>query len=93
LDEPTGVFVGKPSFGLARRRGRDPSPTGYSRTQAEYLRRGANDANSSLIAAKEQFESGLKGFTDVLIAEQNLFSAQTNWVVARGNVSLGATAI
>lgn len=65
----------------------------YSRSQAEYLRRGSDDANGSLVAAKAQFESGLKGFTDVLIAEQNLFSAQTNWVVARGNVSLGATAI
>ncbi len=65
----------------------------YSRTQAEYLRRSAADANSSLIAAKAQFQSGLKTFTDVLIAEQNLFGAQTAWVVARGNVSLGATTI
>ena len=29
----------------------------------------------------------------VLTAEQNLFQAESNWAVARANVSLGATAI
>lgn len=41
----------------------------------------------------EQYETGATDFTTVLTAEQNLFQAESNWAVARANVSLGATAI
>ena len=40
-----------------------------------------------------QYEKGATDFTTVLTAAQNLFQAQSNLAVARGNVSLGATAI
>jgi NodT family efflux transporter outer membrane factor (OMF) lipoprotein len=64
-----------------------------SRSQADYLRRGADAANGSLNVATTQYDSGMTDFTTVLVAEQNLFQVQSNWAVARGNVSLGATAI
>jgi outer membrane protein TolC len=65
----------------------------HSRTQAEYLRRSANDASGTLRVASVQYQSGLTDFTTVFVAEQNLFQVQSNLAVARANVPLGATAI
>jgi NodT family efflux transporter outer membrane factor (OMF) lipoprotein len=64
-----------------------------SRYQAEYLRRSADAANGALRLAALQYEKGATNFTTVLTAEQNLFQAQSNLATARGNISLGATAI
>jgi len=65
----------------------------HSRSQAAYLQRSATEASKSLKVAQAQYQSGLRGFTDVLLAEQNLYQVQSSLAVARGNVSLGATAI
>jgi NodT family efflux transporter outer membrane factor (OMF) lipoprotein len=64
-----------------------------SQSQAEYLRRSADAADGVLRIATLQYEKGATDFTTVLTAAQNLFQAQSNLAVARGNVSLGATAI
>jgi hypothetical protein len=64
-----------------------------SRTQAEDLRRSEIAASGALRVATEQYNSGATDFTTVLVAEQNLFQVQSNLAMARGNVSLGATAI
>ena len=64
-----------------------------SRSQAEDLRRSAAAATGMLRVATEQYQAGGTDFTTVLVAEQNLFQVQSNFAVARANVSLGATAI
>jgi NodT family efflux transporter outer membrane factor (OMF) lipoprotein len=64
-----------------------------SRVQVGYLRRSAEAARGALRIATEQYEQGATDFTTVLIAEQNLFQAESNVATALANVALGATAI
>jgi NodT family efflux transporter outer membrane factor (OMF) lipoprotein len=64
-----------------------------SRIQVEDLRRSVQAARGALDVATEQYEQGATDFTTVLVAEQNLFQAESNLAVASGNVALGLTAI
>jgi NodT family efflux transporter outer membrane factor (OMF) lipoprotein len=64
-----------------------------SRTQAGFLQRSAQAASSAFTIALQQYDQGATDFTTVLIAEQNLFQAESNLAVAISNISLGLTAV
>jgi NodT family efflux transporter outer membrane factor (OMF) lipoprotein len=64
-----------------------------SRTQAEFLRRSVQAANSALRIARDQYELGATSFTTVLTAEQNLLQAQNSFAGALANIPLGLTAV
>ena len=64
-----------------------------SRTQAAFLQRSVQAANSAFTIALQQYDQGATDFTTVLTAEQNLFQAESNLAVAISNVSLGLTAV
>ena len=64
-----------------------------SRNQAGYLRSSAQAATGALKIALDQYNQGATDFTTVLVAEQNLYQAQSSLAVAVGNVPLGLTAV
>ena len=64
-----------------------------ARAQLGDLRRSLQAASGALNAATDQYEQGATNFTTVLVAEQNLFQAESNLSVASGNVALGMTSI
>jgi NodT family efflux transporter outer membrane factor (OMF) lipoprotein len=63
-----------------------------SRIQAAFLRQSTKAAEGALTIAMNQYKDGTADFTTVLTAEQNLYQAQDNLAVARGNVPLGLIA-
>ena len=56
------------------------------------LSRSVQAARASLRAATEQYNQGATNFTTVLVAEQNVFQAESSLAVATGNVTLGLIA-
>jgi len=64
-----------------------------SQQQVEFLRSSAQAASGALKIALDQYNHGATDFTTVLVAEQNLFQAQSSLAVAMGNVPLGLTAV
>jgi outer membrane protein TolC len=64
-----------------------------SRAQVGDLRRSAQAARNALNAATDQYEQGATNFTTVLVAEQNLFQAESSLAVASGNTALGLVAL
>jgi NodT family efflux transporter outer membrane factor (OMF) lipoprotein len=56
------------------------------------LSRSVQAARASLSAATEQYDQGATNFTTVLVAEQNVFQAETSLAIATGNVALGLIA-
>ena len=64
-----------------------------SQSQAEHLRLSVDAARGALQISTLQYEKGTTDFTTVLTAAQNLLQVESNLATARGNVSLGATAI
>jgi outer membrane protein TolC len=64
-----------------------------SRAQVGDLRRSVQAASAALNVSTEQYQQGATNFTTVLVAEQNLFQAESNLAVASGNVALGLTAV
>jgi NodT family efflux transporter outer membrane factor (OMF) lipoprotein len=64
-----------------------------SRKQVRSLKMSVNGAEDALRIAIIQYKEGALDFTTVLTAEQNLFQAQNNLVVAQGGVDLGVIAI
>src|SRR5262249_36842229 len=58
-----------------------------SRSQAELLTKSVAAANGALRIATTQYQGGIADFTTVLLAEQNLYSAQINQAEATGNVA------
>jgi outer membrane protein TolC len=64
-----------------------------SQRQVVFLRSSAEAASGALKLAFEQYNQGVADFTTVLVAEQNLFQAESNLAVATANVSLGLTAV
>lgn len=63
-----------------------------SRRQAADLQRSVEAARKALGIALNQYAQGITDFTTVLTAEQNLYTAQSNWAGAQGNVPLGLIA-
>ncbi|HZR79879.1 MAG TPA: efflux transporter outer membrane subunit [Candidatus Binatia bacterium] len=63
-----------------------------SRDQVVYLQQSAQAAEGALTVAMNQYTQGIADFTTVLVAEQNLYQADDNLAVARGNVPLGLIA-
>ena len=61
----------------------------YSRDQADYLERSVVAAEGALRIALLQYREGILDFTTVLTAEQNLYQAQNNLVLATGSIALG----
>jgi NodT family efflux transporter outer membrane factor (OMF) lipoprotein len=61
----------------------------YSREQTEFLRQSVVAAEGALRIALLQYREGILDFTTVLTAEQNLFQAQNNLVLATGGIALG----
>lgn len=64
-----------------------------SRAQAELLRKSVAAANGALRIALIQYQGGIADFTTVLLAEQNLYQAQTDLAEATGNVATGLIAV
>ena len=64
-----------------------------SRVQVGYLRKSVTAAQGALKVGTEQYEQGATDFTTVLIAEQNLFQAESSLAQASANAALGAIAI
>jgi NodT family efflux transporter outer membrane factor (OMF) lipoprotein len=64
-----------------------------SRSQVHSLKMSVAAAEDALRIAMIQYKEGSLDFTTVLTAEQNLFQAQNNLVVAQGGVDLGVIAI
>jgi len=60
-----------------------------SREQTIYLEESTVAAEGALTIALNQYKEGTADFTTVLVAEENLYSAQSDLAQARGNVSLG----
>jgi NodT family efflux transporter outer membrane factor (OMF) lipoprotein len=60
-----------------------------SREQAEFLQRSVGAAEGALRIALLQYREGILDFTTVLTAEQNLYQAQNNLVLATGSIALG----
>jgi NodT family efflux transporter outer membrane factor (OMF) lipoprotein len=60
-----------------------------SREQAEFLRQSVAAAEGALRIALLQYREGILDFTTVLTAEQNLYQAQNNLVLATGSIALG----
>jgi NodT family efflux transporter outer membrane factor (OMF) lipoprotein len=63
-----------------------------SRQQAVYLRASTEAAQEALTIAMTQYKDGTADFTTVLIAEENLFTAENDLAIARGNIPLGLIA-
>ena len=61
----------------------------YSRDQAEFLQQSVGAAEGALRIALLQYREGILDFTTVLTAEQNLYQAQNNLVLATGSIALG----
>src|SRR5262252_8410173 len=61
----------------------------YSREQTDYLQQSVVAAEGALRIALLQYREGILDFTTVLTAEQNLFQAQNNLVLATGGIALG----
>jgi NodT family efflux transporter outer membrane factor (OMF) lipoprotein len=64
-----------------------------SRAQADYLHRSVVAAVGALHIATLEYQQGTRDFTTVLTAEQNLYQAQNNLVVATGNISTGLVSV
>jgi NodT family efflux transporter outer membrane factor (OMF) lipoprotein len=64
-----------------------------SRKQVHSLKMSVTAAQDALRIAIIQYKEGSLDFTTVLTAEQNLFQAQNNLVVAQGGVDLGVIAV
>ena len=64
-----------------------------SRYQVAYLRSSTQNAEGALKVQLNRYNEGTTDFTSVLVAEQNLFQAESNLTVATGNVPLGLTAV
>lgn len=60
-----------------------------SREQTEFLQRSVVAAEGALRIALLQYREGILDFTTVLTAEQNLYQAQNNLVLATGSIALG----
>ena len=60
-----------------------------SRDQAEFLQQSVGAAEGALRIALLQYREGILDFTTVLTAEQNLYQAQNNLVLATGSIALG----
>lgn len=60
-----------------------------SRQQSTFLEESTVAAEGALTIALNQYKEGTADFTTVLVAEENLYSAQSDLATARGNVSLG----
>lgn len=63
-----------------------------SRIQADRLAYSAKAAAGAVRIAMNQYKEGTADFTTVLTAEENLYTAQDNLAVARGNIPLGLIA-
>src|SRR4029450_9034272 len=63
-----------------------------SRDQVVYLTKSVEAPFGALRISILEYKEGTADFTAVLISEQNLFKAQNNLAVARGNVPLGLIA-
>jgi outer membrane protein TolC len=61
----------------------------YSRQQADFLRQSVTAAEGALRIALLQYREGIADFTTVLTAEQNLYQAQNNLILATGGIALG----
>src|SRR5262245_26557000 len=61
----------------------------YSREQTDYLQQSVVAAEGALRIALLQYREGILDFTTVLTAEQNLYQAQNNLVLATGSIALG----
>lgn len=61
----------------------------YSREQTVFLRQSVMAAEGALRIALLQYREGILDFTTVLTAEQNLYQAQNNLVLATGGIALG----
>ena len=61
----------------------------HSRDQAEFLQQSVGAAEGALRIALLQYREGILDFTTVLTAEQNLYQAQNNLVLATGSIALG----
>jgi NodT family efflux transporter outer membrane factor (OMF) lipoprotein len=64
-----------------------------SQIQVGNLRLSVQAARASLRAATDQYEAGATNFTTVLLAEQNVFQAESTFTVASGNVALGLVSL
>ncbi len=64
-----------------------------SQKQVVYLRKSVAAALAALNIALLEFNLGTRDFTTVLTAEQNLYTAQNDLVIAEGNVSKGLAAV
>jgi NodT family efflux transporter outer membrane factor (OMF) lipoprotein len=65
---------------------------GQSREEVVSLEESAKAALGALTISINEYKEGTVDFTTVLTAEQNLFKAQDNLAIARGNVPLGLIA-
>jgi outer membrane protein TolC len=64
-----------------------------SQSRVAALRGSVAAASAALQIALIEFNEGTRDFTTVLTAEQNLYTAQNDLVVAKGNVSTGLVAV
>jgi NodT family efflux transporter outer membrane factor (OMF) lipoprotein len=60
-----------------------------SRDQAKFLQQSVGAAEGALRIGMIQYREGIVDFTAVLTAEQNLYQAQNNLVLATGSIALG----
>jgi NodT family efflux transporter outer membrane factor (OMF) lipoprotein len=65
----------------------------HSQNEVTDLRRSVAAANAALGIAIKEYNLGTRDFTTVLTAEQNLYTAENDLVVASGDVSSGLTAV
>jgi NodT family efflux transporter outer membrane factor (OMF) lipoprotein len=65
----------------------------HSQSEVADLRRSVAAASAALAIAIKEYNLGTRDFTTVLTAEQNLYTAQNDLVIASGNVSTGLTAV
>ena len=63
------------------------------REQVDFLRESDAAANGALRIALIQYKLGTRDFTTVLLAEQNLYTAQNNLAMAEGSVSSGLASV
>lgn len=61
--------------------------------EVDLLRRSVAAANNALRVASDQYLLGTRDFTTVLVAQQNLYQAQSSLVSASGNVSTGLVTV
>lgn len=60
-----------------------------SRAQSVYLAESTKAAEGALTIAMNQYKEGTADFTTVLVAEENLYEAQSDLATARGDIALG----